>query len=197
MPQQYGCCTYLAGKSSKKNTHRSGKFKLMGRHNLGRSFTTFVAPAFSSPVFQQTKKQQRHGWSMLVSWMINIRSKFPSAIYHDKSLPSLKLTWAPENNPLEKEIPIVFPSFLGVMLVSGSAHILYIQRLNHQGISTEIDSSTSAVPKQKKPPVVKSPRNAAEPTAIARPCLKARPWKHHFSHRSQEEIPFQALEMVD
>ena len=34
-----------------------------------------------------------------------------------------KLTWAPENRPLEKEIPIFKPSFLRVMVVFGCINV--------------------------------------------------------------------------
>ena len=96
----------------------------MGRHNLGRSSTTFVAPAFSSPVFQQQKTTK--AWLVYAGLMddqYSIQIPFRDISLQKFTLPETNM--APENNPLEKEIPIVFPSFLSAMLVSGSAHIPY------------------------------------------------------------------------
>ena len=44
---------------------------------------------------------------------------------------------APENSPLEKEIPIGNPSFLGAMLVLGSVRTLSFHDLNNEHSSKE------------------------------------------------------------
>lgn len=124
----------------------------MGRHNLGRSSTTFVAPAVYGPVCQQQKTAK--------AWLVY------SGLMDDG-----------------------YPNSLPRYIIT-KVYIYDIQRFNNQGISQKFQLHIPC-PKRNPilsnshrllcwifpwPPPVRSPTsNAAEPTAIARPCLKARP----------------------